>query len=61
MKELRCKDAGQMQCNFVARGKSVEEVMKLAAEHGKKAHQMNDIPQEMQAKLKSLVREVSDR
>ena len=61
MKELRCKDAGQMQCNYVARGKTVEEVMKLASEHGKTAHKMTDIPQEMQAKLKSLIREVSDR
>lgn len=41
MKELSCKDAGY-SCNFVAKGSSDDEVMKKAAEHGKKMHGMKD-------------------
>ncbi len=60
MKELRCKDAG-VNCEFVARGRTVEEVLKLASEHGKTVHDMKESPREMQAKMKSLIRDVSDR
>ena len=34
-KMLRCKDVG-VDCDFVARGKTEEEVLKKAAEHAKK-------------------------
>jgi predicted small metal-binding protein len=57
MKELRCKDAG-MDCGFVARADSEGEVVKLAAEHAKKDHNMAEVSQEMAAKMRSLIREV---
>ncbi len=60
MKELRCKDAG-VNCDYVARGRTVEEVVKLAREHGKIVHHMTEIPQEMEVRMKSLIKEVSDR
>ncbi len=56
MKELRCKDSGAA-CDFVVRGKTEEEVMKLAAEHARKDHNMRDIPKEMVSKMRSLIRE----
>ena len=37
MKTLKCKDVG-VDCDFVASGKSEEEVMKKAAEHARKDH-----------------------
>jgi len=60
MKELRCKDAG-VNCDFVARGKTVEEIFKAASEHARTAHNMTEIPQEMKTKMHSLIREVSDK
>jgi predicted small metal-binding protein len=35
MKTLKCKDKG-VDCDFVASGKSEEEVLKKAAEHARK-------------------------
>jgi predicted small metal-binding protein len=37
MKTLKCKDIG-VDCDFVASGKSEEEVLKKAAEHARKDH-----------------------
>jgi predicted small metal-binding protein len=53
-KELRCKDAG-MDCDFVARGQTEEEVMKAAAEHGKQKHGMTQITPDLQKKMKSII------
>lgn len=44
MLKFACKDAG-VDCNFVATGESVEEVMKAAFAHGEVAHK--DILQTM--------------
>lgn len=53
-KEIKCKDAG-IDCNFVARGQSEDEVMKVAAEHGKQKHGMAQITPDLQRKMRSLI------
>ena len=40
-KEMRGADLG-MDCGFVARGETEDEVMQQAAQHGKQAHGMTD-------------------
>ncbi|HZR46751.1 MAG TPA: DUF1059 domain-containing protein [Candidatus Manganitrophaceae bacterium] len=55
-KEIRCKDAG-MDCSFVARGQSDDEVMKVAAEHGRQKHGMTQITPDLQQKMRSLIHE----
>jgi predicted small metal-binding protein len=40
-KEMRCADLG-MDCQYVARGETEDEVMQQAAQHGKQAHGMTD-------------------
>jgi len=57
MKELRCKDSGA-DCKFIARANTEEEILKLAAEHAKKDHNMAEVPQDMVVKMRSLIREV---
>ena len=42
MKTLKCKDVG-VDCDFVASGKSEEEVLKKAAEHAKKEHNIKKV------------------
>ncbi len=60
MKELRCKDSGA-NCDFVVRGQTEEQVMKLAGEHARKAHNMREIPNEMVSKMRALIREVPNK
>lgn len=53
-KVLRCRDAG-MDCDFVARGETEEDVMKQASEHALKDHGMEKVPDEVLAKARSVV------
>jgi predicted small metal-binding protein len=56
MKILRCRDAGA-DCDFEARATTEEEIMRLAAEHGRADHGMDEIPDDMKTRLRSLIRE----
>lgn len=56
MKTISCRDAG-IDCDFVARGNTADEVMKAAAEHGRQKHGMTNIPPDLQQKILSLIRE----
>jgi predicted small metal-binding protein len=55
-KVLRCRDAG-VDCDFVARGETVEEILQKAAEHGREDHDMKEIPKDLEGKIRSLIRE----
>jgi len=58
MKTLSCKDVG-IACDFVARGNTVDEVLRKATEHGKKVHAMKDTdltPDKIE-KIKTLIHE----
>jgi len=55
-KVLRCRDVG-MDCDFVARAESEEELLKKAAEHADTAHDMKEIPEEVLAKVRAAIRE----
>jgi predicted small metal-binding protein len=57
MKELHCKDAG-VDCDFVARGETEDELFQKAAEHGRTAHQMESISDELKSKMKLMIRDV---
>lgn len=53
MKDFHCKDTGFV-CDYVARGDSNEDIMKKAAEHAEKVHQMSVTP-ELAQKVESLI------
>jgi predicted small metal-binding protein len=57
-KVLRCKDVG-MDCNFEARGETVDDVMKKAAPHAKEVHKMDSIPPEVEQKIRASIRDES--
>ncbi len=44
-----------MDCDFVARGETEQEVMTKAAEHARKDHGMNNIPEDVLTKVKSAI------
>jgi predicted small metal-binding protein len=56
-KRLSCRDVGT-DCDFVACGKSEEEVFQKAAEHAKKDHGMSEIPKELFDRARAAIREV---
>jgi predicted small metal-binding protein len=56
---LACRDAG-LDCNYVAKGKTKDELMKNVAEHGKKVHGYTDKQlkdPKMMKKMNELVKE----
>jgi predicted small metal-binding protein len=55
MYELRCKDVG-FDCPGVVCGATKEDVLKQAAEHASKVHNMEVTP-ELAAKVSTLIRE----
>lgn len=55
-KILRCRDVG-MDCDFVARAETEEELLKKAAEHAATAHDMKEIPEGVLAKVRAAIRD----
>lgn len=55
-KVLHCKDVG-MDCDFVARAETEQEILQQAAAHAQTTHGMHDIPPEVVAKVRSVIRD----
>jgi predicted small metal-binding protein len=55
-KVLTCRDVG-VDCDFVARGATVDEVLEKAREHATKEHGFADIPAELVDKVKAAIRD----
>lgn len=56
-KQLSCRDAG-VDCDFLVRAETEEEVMQVAADHGARVHGMKEITPELKSKIKSLIKTV---
>jgi len=57
-KQLTCRDAGA-DCDFLVRAETEEEVLEVAAGHGKRVHGYKEIPPEMAAGMKSMMKTVT--
>jgi predicted small metal-binding protein len=55
-KVLKCRDVG-VDCDFVIRGATVEEVMEKAREHAGKEHGFADIPPDLAEKAKAAIQD----
>lgn len=55
-KVLTCRDVG-VDCDFVARGATVDEVLEKAREHATKDHGFADIPPELVEQVKAAIRD----
>ena len=55
-KVMTCREVG-MNCDFVARGNSEEEIMAQAAQHAKQDHGFESIPPEVMEKVKAAIRD----
>jgi predicted small metal-binding protein len=56
-KVLRCKDVG-VGCGFEARAATEEEVLKIAAQHAKTNHGIDEVKQEYMTVWRKLIRNV---
>jgi predicted small metal-binding protein len=55
-KSISCRDVG-VDCDFKAKGKTVDEVLQACVQHAKQAHGMDSIPPEMVAKVQAAIRD----
>ena len=55
-KVLRCRDVG-MDCDFEVRAETEEEILKKAAEHASKDHNITEIPPEVVEKIREVIRD----
>ena len=53
-KVLKCKDMG-MDCDFVARGETEDEILKQAAEHAGTTHDMTEMSDEIIGKVRAAI------
>lgn len=56
-KELRCRDVG-LDCDFETRGNSENEVVQKAAAHAKTHHQIDQMPPELEKRVREAIRTV---
>jgi len=56
-KRLSCRDVGA-DCDFIACGKTEDEVMQKAADHARTSHNMSEISKEVHDKVRSAIRDV---
>lgn len=56
MKVINCRDVG-VDCDFVARGETVDEVLRQCGEHARSAHGYEDVPPELLENVKAAIRE----
>jgi predicted small metal-binding protein len=56
---INCRDAG-VDCDFEARGSTLEEVMQLCADHGIQAHNMKAFGPELYTKMRRCVKTVEE-
>ncbi|MFY9561428.1 MAG: DUF1059 domain-containing protein [Terriglobales bacterium] len=55
-KVVSCKDVG-VDCDFVMRGETTEDILQQAAEHARTVHNMTEIPPDVAEKLRGAVRD----
>ena len=55
-KTVSCRDVG-MDCDFVARGETEEDILQQCIEHARKDHGMTEIPAEVADKVRGAIRD----
>jgi predicted small metal-binding protein len=55
-KSISCRDVG-VDCDFVARGETEQEILQQCSEHARTAHNMNELPPELAQKVRGAIRD----
>jgi predicted small metal-binding protein len=56
-KVLKCREVG-LDCNFVARADTEEEIMQQVAEHANTTHGVQDMPEDVIARVRGVIHDV---
>lgn len=59
-KVMHCRDVGP-DCDFVARGRNEDEVMRQVADHARTVHGIDPVPPDLARKAQASIREESPR
>ncbi|HXK58282.1 MAG TPA: DUF1059 domain-containing protein [Acidobacteriota bacterium] len=55
-KIIKCRDVG-VDCDFTARGETVDEVIRQCREHARTAHGITDLPPELIDRVRAAIRD----
>ena len=55
-KTVSCREVG-VDCDFVAKGNTEQEVLQQCAEHARKEHGMTELPADLAEKVRGAIRE----
>jgi predicted small metal-binding protein len=55
-KMISCRDVG-VDCDFVARGETEQEILQQCSEHARTAHNMNELPPDLAEKVRGSIRD----
>ena len=55
-KVISCRDVG-VDCDFVAKGETEQEILQQCSEHARTAHNMNELPADLAEKVRSAIRD----
>ena len=55
-KEMKCADVG-MDCDFVARADTTDELMVQVAAHAAEVHDITEVSEELAAQVQSVIRD----
>ena len=55
-KTISCRDVG-VDCDFVAKADTLDELMQMTAQHAKEAHGFDSIPAEMAPAVQAAIRD----
>ena len=55
-KAVSCREVG-VDCDFVARGETEQDVLEQCAEHGRKEHGMNELSADLAEKVRGAMRD----
>lgn len=55
-REFRCADAG-MECDYVARGQTDDEVMQNVASHASEVHNIREVPDDLAQQIRGKIRD----
>ena len=58
-KEIRCADVG-MDCDFVARADSTDDLLQQVVSHAAEKHGITEITPDLHAKVTSVIRDVAE-
>ena len=59
MKTFRCADVGPKECRWETSGRNEEELMPRIERHGREAHNMQEIDDNMRKRIRSNIRDIA--